>query len=282
MRLWGFLGGVILLMYVAFETHAQDDKIQAWSAEADTLMQHEEFEDALKLYDKILSTAPEDDPRLKEAQYNRIVCLYSLENLDTALEEVTRFIEEMPEFPQARLLRAFIYRDIENTEGQLRDVTYLVELNPLNVELIKWQAYLLIQQEKYDSARMRLKFAAGLKSDAETELYLGMTHYFTDEPDSALYYFDRTIELKPDAFPALMYASAVCLDESAYELALTYLDKAELLDPNNLSVQFYKGIALAETGKRDEGCRYLSRAFYGGEDAAGDYLEYKCFSYEPD
>ena len=282
MRRWNILVGVIALTVACIDTRAQDDKIQVWSTEADTLMQRQEFEGALRLYDKVLEAVPKDDPRYKQAQYNRIVCLYSLDDLNTALDEVNRFIEETPEFPQARLLRAFIYRDIGNTEGQLRDISDLVSRNPFNVDLIKWQAYLLIEQEEYDSARTQLKRAASLRSDAETELYLGMTHYFTNEPDSALYHFDRAIDIKPDAFPALMYASAVCMDESAYELALTYLDKAALLDPNNLSVMFYKGIALTETGKREEGCRYLSRAFYGGEDAAGDYLEYKFFRYDPD
>ena len=281
MRVWCFLC-MIILMSAFFNVHAQDDKIDAWSVEADTLMQRQEFQAALRLFDKILNAAAKDDPRHKQAQYNRIVCLYSLGHNDTALEEVNSFIEETPEFPQARLLRAFIYRDMDNVEGQMEDVSDLVSRNPLNVELIKWQAYLLIQQEKYDSAQSRLKFAETLKEDAQTELYLGMTYYYSDDPDSALYHFDRAIDLKPDAFPALMYASAVCMDQSAYELALTYLDKAALLDPTNLTVIFYKGIALTEVGKREEGCRYLSRAFYGGEDDTGDYLEYKCFSYQPE
>ena len=281
MRQWGIVLGVMALL-VVFNVHAQEDKVQTWLAQADTLMQHEDFEDAIKLYDKILQTASKDSPIRKQAQYNRIVCLYSLDELKKALEEVNQFIEETPEFPQARLLRAFIYRDMDNTEGQLRDISALVRLNPLNVDLIKWQSYLLIQEEKYDSARTQLKFAAGLRNDAEIETYLGMTYYYSNDPDSAILHFDKAIDMKPDAFPALMYASAVCLDQSAYELALNYLDKASLLDPNNLSVMFYKGIALTEIGKRDEGCRYLSKAFYGGEDAAGDYLQYKCFRYDPD
>lgn len=281
MRQWGIVLGVMALL-VVFNVHAQEDKVQTYLAQADTLMQHEDFEAAIKLYDKILQTASKDSPIRKQAQYNRIVCLYSLDELKKALEEVNQFIEETPEFPQARLLRAFIYRDMDNTEGQLRDISALVRLNPLNVDLIKWQSYLLIQEEKYDSARTQLKFAAGLRNDAEIETYLGMTYYYSDDPDSAILHFDKAIDMKPDAFPALMYASAVCLDQSAYELALNYLDKASLLDPNNLSVMFYKGIALTEIGKRDEGCRYLSKAFYGGEDAAGDYLQYKCFRYDPD
>lgn len=282
MRRCGTLFGLIILLVGSLNLQAQDEKIKAWSVEADTLMQREEFEGALRLYDKILQNAPKDDPIRKQAQYNRIVCLYSLDDLSTALQEVNRFIEQTPEFPQAKLLRAFIYRDMDDTEAQLKDVSDLVRRNPLNVDLVKWQSYLFIQEEKYDSAKMQLKFASRLRNDPEIELYLGMTYYYTDDPDSALHHFDNALEMKPDAFPALMYASAVCLDQSAYELALNYLDKAALLDPNNLSVLFYKGIALTETGKREEGCRCLSRAFYGGEDAAGDYLQYKCFRYDPD
>lgn len=276
-----FFCSVLVLMVVCSNAIAQDDKIQSWSAEAQTLMQREQFEAALRLYDNIIEATDKDDPAHREAQYNRIVCLYSLEDLDTALEEINSFIGENPGVIQGKVLRAFIYRDMGDTQAQLQDVSDLVAMNPLNADLIKWQAYLLIQEEEYDSARAQLHMASRIKTDAETELYLGMTHYFTDDPDSALYHFDNAIDLQPDAFPALMYASAVCLDQSAYELALSYLDKAALLDPTNLSVVFYKGIALTETGQRDEGCRYLSRAFYGGEDAAGAYLEHKCFRYDP-
>ncbi|HCR53096.1 MAG TPA: hypothetical protein DIW27_01675, partial [Cytophagales bacterium] len=57
-----------------------------------------------------------------------------------------------------------------------------------------------------------------------------------------------------------------------------YLNMALRLDPENLNAQFYKGIALLELDREEEGCRLLAKAFYAGEDDAGDYLKEKCYT----
>lgn len=277
-----FLFTAAILVASSLTLRAQSDKIDSWKSEADSLMQQEQFEEALKLYDRVISSAREGDSRGSEARYKRVICLYSLGNLNDALQEINHFIDKVPDFPQARLLRAYIYRELDNMEGQSRDINHLLALNPLNVDLIKWRSYLLIQKEEYDSARAQLKYAGLLQNDPEIELYLGLTYYYAEDADSALIHFDKAIEMRPDFFSALLYSASVCLDQQAYELALRYLDKAALLDPANLSILFYKGIALTELGRVDEGCRYLSRAFYeGNEDAAG-YLEQMCFKYNPE
>lgn len=272
----------VVLMASSLTLHAQDDKIDSWKAEADSLMQGEMFAEALKLYDRVIGSARQGDPRGVEARYKRVICLYSLGNLNDALREIDSFVEQNPDFPQARLLRAYIYRELDNLEGQVRDINHLLAINPLNVDLIKWKSYLLIQKEEYDSARTQLQYAAVLQKDPEIELYLGMTYYYADNADSALVHFDKAIEMRPDFFSALLYSASLCLDQEAYELALRYLDKAALLDPSDLSVLFYKGIALTELGRLDEGCRFLSRAFYEGEEGAAGYLEQNCFKYNPD
>ena len=272
----------VTLSVSSLTLHAQSDKIDSWKGEADSLMQQEMFTEALKLYDRVISSARQGDPRGTEARYKRVICLYSLENMNDALKEINIFVEQNPEFPQARLLRAYIYREFDNTKGQARDIDHLLSLNPLNVDLIKWKSYLLIQKEAYDSARAQLKYAGLLQNDAEIELYLGMTYYYDDDADSALMHFDKAIEMRPGFFSALLYSASLCLDQEAYELALRYLDKAALLDPANPSVLFYKGIALTELGQSEEGCRYLSRAFYEGEEDAAGFLEQNCYKYNPD
>jgi hypothetical protein len=50
------------------------------------------------------------------------------------------------------------------------------------------------------------------------------------------------------------------------------------LEPGDQQLLFYKGVALAETEKLDEGCRILSNLFYAGVDQAGDYLKQYCYS----
>jgi hypothetical protein len=77
-----------------------------------------------------------------------------------------------------------------------------------------------------------------------------------------------------------MYISSLCLEQEAYEMALTYIDLGLKLEASNMNLIFYKGIALAETKKVEEGCRYLLKAFNAGLDQAGDYLKQYCYTFE--
>ncbi|QLH31908.1 MAG: hypothetical protein HWD62_05205 [Cyclobacteriaceae bacterium] len=58
---------------------------------------------------------------------------------------------------------------------------------------------------------------------------------------------------------------------------MKFLDVALRLDPENLQALFYKGIALVELKREDEGCRCLNKAFYDGVDDAADYLKQYCY-----
>jgi tetratricopeptide (TPR) repeat protein len=273
----GIFCQILSFAMVVTNLSAQNDKVAKWESEADTLMAHEDYQAALKLFNRIIDGTKPSDLQSSQLLYKRAVCLYSLDHFSAALTDVNQFIHHFPAFPQAKLLRAFIYRELGNTEGQLKSLDELLKLNPLNVELIKWQASLLIQEDQYDSAREKLNYAHSLKNDAEIELYLGVTYYYTDDPDSALSHFDNALQIKPDYLSALLYAGSLCLEESAYQLALSYLNSARSIDPENLSVLFYSGIALTELDRQKEGCRLLSKAFYGGEDDAAGYLKSYCF-----
>src|SRR5690606_10130870 len=152
-----------------------------------------------------------------------------------------------------------------------------VALDPLNTDLVKWQGSLLLQTGQYDEARSKLKWVRNLKNDQEVEMYLGLTYYFTDEADSALIQFDKSLARDRTYIPAYLYAGSLCIQEEAYELALTYLDKALKVENNNLEVLYYKGVTLVEMDRKEEGCRYLSKAFYGGNEDASGYLKQYCF-----
>jgi Flp pilus assembly protein TadD len=89
---------------------------------------------------------------------------------------------------------------------------------------------------------------------------------------------NKSIELDATYLPAYLYSGTFSLEQADYERAITYLNLALRLDPTNPSALFYKGVALIELDRRDEGCSCLNRAFYAGEDGAGDYLKENCYS----
>ena len=71
-----------------FNAWSQEEKWKEWEAEADTLLNHEEFEGALKLYSKIIDGA---GPKYKPGNpvfYKRAVCYYSLKNMVSAQKDL--------------------------------------------------------------------------------------------------------------------------------------------------------------------------------------------------
>jgi tetratricopeptide (TPR) repeat protein len=271
---------VVVGLALCFASFAQSEKTKAWEAEGDTLLNRQDFEGALKLYTKILKATKEKDKFYYSIIYKTAVSHYSVGQYDIALKELEEFIPAYPAFPQGRLLRAFIYREKGDSKNQLIELEEALKLQPGNLELRKWRATLLLDKGSYDSAKNDLRILRTYQDDAEVEAYLGFAYSNTDKADSALISFNKAIELDATFQPAYLYAGSFCLQEGEYDLALKYLNLALRLDPKNYTALFYKGVALVEKEKVDEGCSCLAKAFRLGADDAADYLKEYCYGEE--
>ena len=271
----GKITGLIFIMlmssfFVAGQSNA------AMEVYADTLLGREDYKGALDLYTKLIeSTKPSTDTQY-QLYYKRAVCYYGLQDFDKALADVNLVIGKYP-LPQSKLLRAYIYQEQGNYEAQLADINELLAENPDNLELIQWRASILMEAKKYPEAQQAIRKLLATQSSPELKSYLGLSYYYQGNPDSALVIFDEVLAEDPGQIQTYIYAASLCMDEEAYPLSLTYIDKGLKADPANMTLLFYKGIALAETDKVEEGCRCLKKAFYAGVDEVGDYLKQYCY-----
>lgn len=273
------LYSVFLLLALASQAaQGQDAKWKKWETEADTLLNNQDFEEALKLYNKVIKSSKlkvkDDFPVL----YKRAVCYYSLAQYEAALKDLHKFAEEYPSSYQATILRAFIYRDLEDNARQLEVLNEALAMQPGELGLIQWRAGIYLEEAKFEEAKADMLYLKSLQDNPEVELYLGLAFYNLKKADSAFNFLNRAIELEPTYLPAYLYGGSFSLQEGMYDLAVKYLDVALRLEPGNVNALFYKGIALIELDRKDEGCTFLSRAFYRGEDDAGDYLKEYCYT----
>jgi tetratricopeptide (TPR) repeat protein len=265
------------LLFCSSLVCAQTDKWKALEIEADTLMARENYEAALDKYNRIDKATGLKDPDLYFIYYKRGVCLYSLQQYEDALQEVEQFIKLQPDFYQAKLLKAYIGREIGDEQIQISSLSDLLRLDPKNLDLLKWRATAFIDAAMYPESRRDVVAAKNIHDDAELEGYLGITYYYEEKADSALLYFDKAISMDKTYLTSYLYAGSLCLDEEAYDLSLIYLNKGLQIDPTNITLQFYKGIALVEKQDLDHGCSLLAKAFKAGVDDAGDYLKEYCY-----
>ncbi len=248
-------------------------------AEADTLMQQEDYAGALVIYNRLLEkskfTADEDYAIV----YKRAYAFYGVGKFDEALNDINRFLERNPD-PQAKLLRAYINQELGNSEAQLKDLNEFIASTPDNIELIRWRASVLMTMEKYPEARRDIRKILAQDSNPDIKGYLGLSYYYDNQPDSALAIFDDAILTNPGNTQSYVYAASLALEEETYELALQYINNGLNAEPSNTTLLFYKGIALVQEEKTDEGCRYLSKAFNAGVNDAGEYLKGFCYGVE--
>ena len=274
----GRLSILLFLMAMSVMAISQNEEWRAWEIEADTLFNRQDFEEASVLYTKIIDASKLQDKSIYPSIYKRAVCSYSLGNFEKAIQDLDIFIPAFPEVHRAKLLRAFVYRELGDDERQLIDLNSVLDAQPGDPDILRMRASVYLQQKEFQKAKEDLIIVRQLAEDSETEVYLGLAHYNLGSLDSALISMNKSIEMDATYMPAYLYAGSFCLQEEQYELGLKYLNLALRLEPKNNSALFYKGIALVELKRVEDGCRCLAKAFYNGEDDAGGYLEQYCYS----
>lgn len=270
----------VLTMFCGSLVLTQNNKWQAQEVEADTLLQRQDFKGAVKIYSKIIKGTKLKDQTGYGALYKRAVCYYSLGEFESALKDLELFLPAYPGSYQAHLLRAFVYRELGDEEHTLVDLEEAVNLKPDDLELLRWRASLYLDKGNYLLAKKDILEIKKSQTDSELETYLGLAYYNLSHADSALMSLNNAIGLDATYLPAYFYAASFCLQEEEYDLALKYINIPLRLDPQNTTALFYKGVALIEKKKLDEGCRCLNKAFYLGYDEAADYLKEYCYEVE--
>jgi tetratricopeptide (TPR) repeat protein len=264
---------ITLLVMSSFFSLAQG---RSTEAEADTLAGRQEYARALDLYNKILEKSTPKTADEYQIYYKRAICYYGLEKFPEALNDINTLIDKYPQ-PQAKLLRAYINQELEHYDDVLKDINELMVINPDSPEMIQWRMSILMETGKYKEAQADIRKLLAYQPSSQLKSYLGLSYYYLSNSDSALIIFDEIIKEDPEFKESYLYATSLCLDEEAYELALSYVNEALKRDPSNSTLLFYKGIALVKTDKEKEGCRCLTKAFDAGIDDVGEYLKAYCY-----
>src|SRR5689334_19950095 len=94
------IAGLITIMVMSsFFVSAQGKKDQSltWESDADTLVSHQDFEGAIKLYDKIILKSKLKTDGDFKVLYKRAFAYYGAGNFSAALKDVTQYLQKFPE-----------------------------------------------------------------------------------------------------------------------------------------------------------------------------------------
>lgn len=269
-----FFMSLVIFVFICSGTFAQSNQLEA---KADTLMEQRQFEKAIDLYSSVIKTSGLKVKSDYRPVYKRAIAYYYSEDFESSLKDLDVFIAQYPQVSQAHILRAFIFGQIGEQEKQVESIDRAFELQPDNLELVKWRGSIQIQRGEYAKAKSDLLMVRSVMDDAELETNLALAYYSMEQADSAFQCINKSIELEPAYEPAYLYAGSFSLELEQYQRGIDYLDLALLLNNENSNAWLYKGMALIQLKRTDEGCRLLTKAFNAGEDDAADYLKEYCY-----
>jgi tetratricopeptide (TPR) repeat protein len=275
MTLFKYVGLIAFLVMSSFFSAAQNDP-SLWEQQADTLLSHENFKEAIRLYTKVIEKSALKREEDYKPLYKRAYAYYGIQDYEHALKDVNQYLTKIQE-PQAQLLLAYIHQGMGNKEALIKDLNAFVNDYPDNGDLRRWRASVLMDIQKYAEAQEDLRLLLKYEPDEESMLYMGLTHYYLGNIDSAFFQFDRAIAANPSSVQPYIFAGSLCLEDGYYEKAIVYCNKGLEKEPGNTTLLYYKGAALIENNRKDEGCACLRKAFYNGFDDAADYLKEYCF-----
>lgn len=273
------IGLVFMMMTSPFFVCAQvsSGKNAALLVQADTMMNRQDYEGAISLFNQVLEKSKLVTDEDYKILYKRSFCYYNLGQFEEALKDVNEYLQKVPD-DQAKLLRAYVNQELGNFDAQLADLNEFIASSPGNPDLLRWRASVLMEAERYPEAEKDIRSLLQVQPGPELKAYLGLIYYYQQDADSALTIFEEVMAENPEYLQTYLYSASLALEEEAFDLALQYVNTGLALDPGNLTLLFYKGIALVENQDVDEGCRCLRKAFAGGMDDASDYLKSYCYS----
>ena len=260
-----------------------DNVLAAMEREAQELMQQEKFQEAVTIFDKIISSTGLVREEDYLALYRRSICNYYLGKTDLALNDINAFIPHNPGRSTPFLLRSLLHRSTEQFDLAIEDLNKVLLMNTGeqdSAQVLRLRSAAFLELRQYSNAIRDVRWAMKEGEDPEGLSILAFAHFNMGDETSGLNAVNRSIELDFSYLPSYLYAASFLSQNGKNQLALTYARLATMVDENSMDAWFYLGVALVNLDDLDRGCRCLNKAFYGGNDNAAGYLSQYCFPVE--
>ena len=219
----------------------------------------EQYEDAKRIYDRILSLNP-DDPNIL---HSRGVTYGQLERYDEALADLNRSLELRPDDPATLYNRGVTYGKLERDDEALADYNRSLQLRPDDPATLNNRGVIYAKLERYDEALAEFNRSLELRPDHPATLYnRGGTYGKLERYDEALADYNRSLELKPDDPATLNNRGNTYAKLERYDEALADYNRSLELRPDDPAILYNLACLFSLQGKSDDALTYLEKAIH--------------------
>jgi len=144
-----------------------------------------------------------------------------------------------------------------------------IELNPNYSTAYHWYAVVLAQSGRLEEARVAIERARALDPGSLIILTIsGLQRHFARDPEAALEWHRRALELEPDYSVGHMWMGQAVAAQGNFEEALTHYRRAAELDPGSPVMRSALAYGLARTGDPAGARAILADIRAGGAESA--------------
>ena len=101
---------------------------------------------------------------------------------------------------------------------------------------------------------------ANAQEDVDLLFQKGKESYMAGNPEEAISYFEKVLQIEPNHVDALNNIGAILITLDKHEEAFPFFDQVLAIEPNHLNALSNKGSALGYLGEFDDAMLYLDRA----------------------
>ena len=219
--------------------------IGAWINQSGALINLKRYEEALESSQKAI----ELDPKSSIAWINQSSALINLEQYEEAFESSQKAIELDPKSSIAWINQSGALINLEQYEEAFESSQKAIELDPKSVSAWINQSGALINLEQYEEALKSFQEAINIDSNfIQAWIGRGNVFLYLGQYREAIDALDRNIKVD-SVYDGLNSKSLVLSLLEDFENAITLIDKAIILKPQEVLLRANRGIILARAGR---------------------------------
>ncbi len=206
---------------------SKDNKILKLYEKAQELIDEDELDEAIKIYDKILKIDPLD----YRAWLDRGYAFLQLEKFEEALDSYNKAIEIKPKDTNAWYNKGIALSELERFEEAVEVFTILLEITPTDIEALRELGRVFYEMERWDDAiHITEKELALDPEDSEGWAYWAYAKLMLGQLDEAKKGFLKNLEFDPSNDTGLYNLACITSLQNNVRDALKYLKKAVSLN----------------------------------------------------
>jgi arylsulfatase A-like enzyme/Tfp pilus assembly protein PilF len=183
---------------------------------------------------------------------------------DTAAQILESALREDPKMPQARLMLAGSYSELDRTEEAREQFDLVLEDDPTSVQALVGVASLLMREGQTDDVVALCRQALSLdERNMQAYVLLGEVYADRNEPAEALPYFEKAVEIQPKLTQNRLNLASSLIEVKQYGRAEAVLGEIVEDSPRFPLAQYTLGLLYEEQGRLQE-----ARSAYAAEVSA--------------